>query len=389
MFVATKEIYVSALLVALFVRNGQRIKWKFVDGTAMLFLLVYILYLLISPSGIFLRLVSLREGFMIVAFYFIGRLLMFDWDEISWFTKTVVTLSIPIVLFSYMERFFFSEELWIRMGAVDYVKAKYEGAIILNNGMPTQWFTFVDGEVYRRMVGPIGYATGLSRFLAFPVIALFLVGDVIRQNRSKLTYKIYLMLLFGGAMILTLGRGGMLIVLGSLLIWSLTNFKRNIFISALMLALAMIVVTKASIFNPQGAAPTRHMSGFLKGVESLQSSPLGHGLGTSGQMAVTYSDSVDEKVSESYFGSLAYQAGVAGIISYFLFAGTLLINLFGIFKKTRAGNKYLNDLILLGICIFSGIFVTSMLGNAAVSPLSAGLSLIYCGALITAFQKRM
>jgi hypothetical protein len=83
--------------------------------------------------------------------------------------------------------------------------------------------------------------------------------------------------------------------------------------------------------------------------------------------------------------------GLPGMAAYCLFVFSLLWKLWKTYKEVRPG-KYrpgeAGDIVLLGFSIAAGIFATSLLGNAAVAPISAGVSLLYCGTLIGAAERK-
>lgn len=385
--VATKDIYITVLLATLFWRNGKEMRWQYIDIIAVIFVAVYFFYFISSPSNLFGRLVSFREGFMIAAYYLAGRLLLFKQEDIKWLLRVIVIVSTSVVIFGYIERFLFSPELWHEIGAIDYTGAKRAVSTRIGGDVPDQWYTYIHGAPVRRMVSSIGDPTALGRFLSLPLLALIFLKKPINYSKKKLfSNKLFILLMFAGAVILTLCRGGLLIALGGIFIWTLFAHKTKwqLVISVFLMIAVIFFVITSPILDPQSGSPVRHMTGFSKGVEALYKTPFGNGLGTSGQMALYYSQDIEEKAGESYFVSLAYQTGIAGIIAYFLFAGAILRNIVRIYRKNKALeiDRDGANMALLGLSVAAGIFATSLLSNAAISPLSAGLSLLYCGTVV-------
>lgn len=397
MLVATKEVYAVTLLGLLFLGRRKKHRWVFVDVAAMLFVTVYILYMVVSPASFFTRLVSFREGFMIVAFYFVGRLSGLDQTKLRTVLRIVVMIAVLVALFGYIERFVFNNSTWNQIGAGEYMAMKFgpgNPGTGLMDGIPSQWYTYVGGagsgyKLLRRMVGPIGDATSLSRFLAFPILVLIFVKNLFGKRPRFLVLRGVLMFTLGGAVLLSLGRGGMVIVLGGILLWL---FVRNRWVAIMLGVFSLLLMTSTTLFDIQSGSNARHISNLIKGIQVLQISPLGRGLGTSGQLALSFGEKVgeEEKVRESYCASLAAQMGFPGLGAYLLFVATLLSKLYSIFRKDRVDlNGEIGGMALLGLASIGGMFVTSALANSAVAPISAGLPLLFAGAIVGMQQNRL
>ncbi len=383
--ISSKEVYVMALVGILFLTNSKKIKWGYIDLAAALFLLVHIYGFIYSSAGLFARAVSFREGIMILAFYYIGRLITFTQDDILWILKAIVVVSLIVALFGFLERFVFNDTIWNTIGAIDYYQAKIESQkikFIIKNNLPGNFFTFIDNRLFRRMVGPIADATSLSRFLALPILSLIYIRRLLSKSRETLPFQFAALLLLCGALVLTFGRGGLLIVIGGLMLWS---YSKKPFITVLLgIPLAAVVLGNIALFDIHSGNVSRHTSGLVNGVNSLYKAPLGHGLGSSGMMAVMYTENIEEDISESYWGSLSYQLGIAGLISFTMFFILICGTLYRIYKKHRGEVEEfpVSKMALMAFSLCAGIFATSALGNSAVEPISAGLSLLYGGAII-------
>ena len=387
LFIATKEIFVFSAVAALFYKNWRKLSLHAIDYLAIVFVIVQIIYFLKSSAAFFPRIVSLREGMMIVLFYALGRLMCFSWNDIDRVLRSIIFVSFFVVIFSFIERFLFDTSDWVAIGAIDYVKEKYvHWNVKLVNGLPNQWYTFWNGELSRRMVGPIGYAIALSRFLSFPTLALLYVTNIIKSNKINFPVQYSMFVLFMIAIFISLGRGGMLIMCGGIFILFTMKYKKT---AMLMLLLGIIVVIKLSLITFDKGNLLRHFTGLGHGIASLVVNPIGYGLGSSGQLAVVYSSEVDDKVSESYFGGLAYQMGFPGVISFYLFAIVTMLTLFKIYLKTNLIRNVCNHnkKALLSFSTVSGVFATSLLGDSAVSSVSAGLTIMFSGIIITAYMN--
>lgn len=389
LLVATKEVYVAALVLVLLIKNGRRIRWGYADICAVIFLTAYFFYMIKSPAGLTSRVVSFKEGFMIAAFYFIGRLSLLTREEIVWLLRVVIAIAVFVAAFGYLERFIFNADAWRYIGAVEYLESKIEtaqfGSLVLD-GLPLNWYTFLGNEPVRRMVGPIGDATSLSRFLALPVIALLYIKGLAGSTKESALVKAALLLFLGCALTLTLGRGGQIIVLGGIIV--LMFAKKPVLSIVIGIPVVLLAMAKLALFDIQSGSAVRHMAGLAKGVLSIVAAPLGNGLGTSGQMAVLYSANIAEKVSESYVGSLAYQMGVPGVLAYTAFFLALTVQFLKTYLRVRPFKGQDAGMALMAITFSAGIYLTSVLANSAIAPISAGLSLIYLGAFSGATEHK-
>lgn len=386
LLVASKEVFSAVLLSVLFYRNAKKVKWGIVDMAALVFLCAYFLYFIKSPAGITARVVSFKEGFMIVCFYFIGRLFIFSKDDLAWMLRAVVGVSILVAAFGYLERFFFDGLSWKFLGAIDYLESKIDTSqfdSIAIDGLPHNWFTFLGTTPVRRMVGPIGDATSLSRFLAFPVLALIYLRSLTGRIDEAGFLRLSLLLFLGAALALTLGRGGQVIIIGGTLVLFLA--RKPVIALLLGIPFMLLVVLKLAIFDLQSGSAMRHLAGLAGGLSELFRSPLGNGLGTSGQMAVLYGV-VEVKVSESYIGSLAFQTGLPGVLLYTAFFAIFSYSFAREYlRKRRTPDEWRAP--LLAFSLSSGIYFTSVLANSAIAPISSGLSLIFCGALLGTIKR--
>jgi hypothetical protein len=388
--VATKELYVVALLAALLVRNGARVPVKPLDVMALIFLMTYILGFLISPASLTARVVSLREGVMIVSFFLLGRLLLFDTKGVRRLLEVTIILLLPVLLFGYAEYFLFGELTWEELGVFSYFDAKWgQGSLQIRNvdHLPHNWTTYISGGSYRRMVGPVGDAPTLGRLMTLPVLALFYLTTLFGRPQQTFPLRLFLLLLFTGGAVLALGRGGMLIILFGLFVWAL--YRRPLLTLGIGLPVIFAAITVLPIFDIGSGSPARHLERTLIGVRSIAVAPLGHGLGLGGQRAALFAQNVNLDIQESFLGGLSFQLGLPAVAFYLLFTLALALSLFNTFRRNARETGSRRELAIMALLAFSlvgGIVGTSLVSNSAVSPISSGLSLLYSGAVVTAAQ---
>lgn len=382
----TKDIFAIGVLISFVINYFNKVKYTLTDLASVFFLLIYIIYF-IAPLGgsILSKIVSLREGLMIVLFYWLGRFGLGKSDyDLQFYLLFVIKLAFVVSVFGLIERIFFTNEIWMSLGAQEYFNKKFGGALFSYftiDGLPAHWYSYIGENYYRRLVGTVGDATSLSRFLSLPVLIL-LIYNINLLIKGKLDYRVvFLLALTASAMILTIGRGGVLIVVIGLGIYLFRVTKPLFFI---FLALLIILITPMIEYNYGNLV--RHLTGLYGGFDVMSQYPLGIGLGTTGQMAAVYS-SVDVKfhVLESYIGALSSQLGFLGLFSYVSFFLLAVISML----RSSNMNPTKNSMIYatLGVASVVGIFLTSLLAQSAVSPISMGIQMIFVGGLMSNISR--
>jgi len=388
MLVATKDIYIAVLLPTLYLKNSKRIKWNFADMATLPFLLIYILYMVISPAGLFIALVSFREGFTIIAFYLVGRLGRLGYPEVKWLLKAMLIIAIFVALFGYIERFFFDELTWTNLGVGAYMEAKQgtlRSRFDVVGEIPKNWFSRVNGNLVRRMVSGIGDPTSLSRYLSLPILTLLFLPEMFHPSKENKVARFAIFCFLTGALILTFGRGGLLIVIGGIILWSVFNRPKLALMIVPILASIFFV---APLFDFNSGSIPGHIESATNGIRQLFVTPLGLGLGTAGQKALSFSSNAITGTGESYVAALAFQTGILGVATYSLFIAAVSLVLFKRYRQAkRLQDKTGRQLAMLGLSVILGIYITSAFANSAIAPISAGPSLLYCGAFLTAYLQ--
>jgi len=383
--IATKEVYIGILLAALYIRNRKKIKWNNIDMVVGLFLFLYCIFAMISPAGVFGIAVSFRQGFMIAAFYFVGRLSLFDLKDIRWLLIISVNIALAIAVFGFIERFGFTASTWQKIGALDYLDIKKTSVdLMLKIDLPLNWSTRIGNVIYRRMVSSIADPTSLSRYLSFPVLILVFFPRLFRRSMRLFPFRFTVISI---ALLLTLGRGGLLIVLGGI---AIRAFYKQYLAGFLVIITIAILIFTLPVFDLQAASVARHIEKAQNGINQLISYPIGKGLGTGGGLAVYYGDIDEKETTESYLVALSYQIGILGVLSYLLFVIAVsgrMLKIYSTASKEEGKNSDVAKMALLGLSVIVGIFSTSLLSNSAVSPISAGSSLLYVGTLIGLYDR--
>lgn len=376
-FVAYKEVIAIIALLILTLKYLKKRKFFFVDRALIIFLSTYLFYFLISNAPIMAKVVSLREGLMIGIFYFIGRFLIETKEKLANVLRFILLVGLIVAIFGLLEKFLFDSNIWSTLGAFDYLNLKYE--IRFNEfNFPNNWYTYISDEIrVRRIVGPILEPTSFSRYIAF-ITLIALYYNLIFKSNNKSMYIVFIFLTI--ILILASSRGGLIIFIIGV---SFFIFIKKPLISLLLLPVVIILFINTSILSLDSGNAVRHISGLMAGINSMTHHPLGQGLGSSGQLALLYSE-IDklagENQGESYIGGLSYQMGILGFFGYIMF----FISYFYFMIKNRKVNKGLCYLSLSGML---GIFLTSIFANSAIAPISSSISFIYSGAVVTLIER--
>lgn len=381
LLVALKEV-LTVLAILLFIKKLKSIKIIAPDIAALVFIVVYTIGFLRAPFGA-ASIISLREGYMLALFYLLGRCAYLSGFEIKNLITTIGAVIAGVTLFGFVERFIIGEWFWGSWGAVEYLNSKFsDGSVVIKNygGIPHNWFTFVGDERMRRMAGTVGDATSFGRYISFFVVSALFLPSFRRQGWA---------VVFGltlAALILSLGRGGMLIGVIGLGVY-LLKFKRYRILTLPGCGALVLVLLNTSLFDVNSGNSVRHMTGLTGGIDEMLVAPLGHGLGSSGQMAVLYSEvELEGSVSESYIGSLGYQLGIPAVLSYSVW----MLALASLFFKLSSLNssKNLKPYCLIGGALILGLYVTSYFANSAVAPISSASVMIFTGMLVEKIAKQ-
>lgn len=379
-FVSLKELILLIIAFIAF-KKINTIKFTIIDYTAILFLSVYSYGLLSSGFG-FQQLVSYREGAVLVALYFVGRLLYFF--DIK--TKEVILIcyfiSVPLIIFGFIERFVIGSWFWEKWGAVNYLTTKFSSNLTIihvYDGIPSNWYTLINGTLFKRIVSTVGDAPSFSRYLSFSVVSFLFFNFLRKKDINFFIFAASVLCL-----ILTLSRGGIIICLGGLIVFLLhSNFRYKYFTLFPIAAVFLFIIAQQSIFDINSAVAVRHTTGLLDGIKNSITNIGGNGLGTSGQLALLYAENIDEKIGESYIGGLSYQLGIIGIFTFSLWFITSIVFLYKKYSVISKFDKDKSNQILFIISMIAGVYLTAFFSNSAVAPISCGLAILSLGLTVT------
>lgn len=125
--------------------------------------------------------------------------------------------------------------------------------------------------------------------------------------------------------ILTFGKGGLFTVGLTVMAVSIhTIFKirvtkanrRRIMVFMLLLFVSMVIYI--STFQKSSFGTYNHFYGFFAAIPEIIKNPLGHGLGTAGNILRSYTYTETYMASESALATMGYQIGIIGLILFFV-----------------------------------------------------------------------
>jgi hypothetical protein len=170
-------------------------------------------------------------------------------------------------------------------------------------------------------------------------------------------------------------------------VWELTRNKRMLVASGVLLACTYV---GAGLVIGLGNNDY-HMVGFMGGVHSLVSNPLGHGIGVGGNLSSTANAGfkIDgpggftrlgaDFALESAVGVLFYQTGIASLLIFAVFITTLRNSPLG----KQHGHRLLpmrQDILPIAAAM---IAVNGVFQEEAYSPYAAGMIMLLCSCIIS------
>lgn len=381
--VAIKDVAAVSFFLALVVYNYRIVtRLKIPDVIAISFVILLLFSLITSSAPMFLKLLSVRESINIVLFYFIGRLIAFKIFDYEKLYKALIVVVFIYVVIAIVDRLCITSQMWETVGAFKYIEGKFDVNYL--NGFPVNWSTYLTSDVTaRRTVGSILEPTSFSRLLAVLILAMMFLPRAYNKYKNKTVILMVLMSII--VLFLSFSRGGIVIFFMGLSVYVFfkSSSASRFLVMFIMLIIVYLVINNSSLFSLESGNSIRHLTGLANGVGSIKANFMGHGIGSSGQMAASYGmDQIDDVIGESYIGSLSYQLGTPGLTIFSIF-------FFSIFYYLIINVRLVDfGLSVLAISFGVSIYLTSFLANSAVSPISSGFALVIVGMVMSEVFKR-
>ena len=172
-------------------------------------------------------------------------------------------------------------------------------------------------------------------------------------------------------------------IIGIIIHLWITLFYVNKVTSIISVIILVVLMLFTNVLDANEGNLDRHTSHYGVLVKEVINSPLGSGLGMTGQQAVNHGLVDEREGEESYFVSMVRQCGISGLISYILLfvvaPFSLIFSFYKRHRKVGIGQLAYLELVVYGC--FLGVSVTSFLANSAVALISSGLVFIYLGVI--------
>ncbi|WP_409404970.1 hypothetical protein [Priestia megaterium] len=374
--IALTSLFGFMAFVFLWITPQKKIQYKHekIGITLIILTTIYMFY------GSFNFIVSFgysRNLFLLILLVFIGKLMVRSERNFQEFIKYIFTISLAITIFGLLEVTFFTQDIWYQIFNLDHVlTAKGMYANREEGTLPTLFYTLINDDTVRRMASFFMEPVNLAYFLAVPVILSF----VLRRWLFLIVFTV--------ALLLTAGKGGIMVAAMSLLFVFILRFKefqnKQSFIFLFFGSLGLLIVGSMAYFKASPGTALPHLWGLMSIETNIISSPLGHGLGSGGNFdSMTGSRNTMDLLNtgaESGLATLAYKMGVPGLlvfISYFLVLGNTLFRI-----SLKYKNQFLGNVALGVTCLLLGLLYGSAFQENPLGPQTNHLILLLAGGVI-------
>lgn len=355
---ASKELFLIVLILILFAQYRTNIFRHQLIKLHLVLLLYGIA--LPSDSSLMPYLISLKETFAITCFYTLGVLLAHSGVRQEDIINQFLVIMIAVLCFSVFD-FIFPGILLPKTYVATYYLERFGNStahFFFIDGWPQHWYTYLGFDTFvRRMVGPIGDAPTLARLLCIAFVITFFKYVGFKKYIISGIFLLALIPTFSRAAIMFFG------VAGSIYFW-----KKSKSLSVLLFIFLFAFISDILSYSFISANYIRHSAGLELGVIKAIQNPIGSGFGTFGTASVMYgSHQNEEMIAESFWGGLAAQLGIVGLILWYL---PFMSFIFKGYKKKKMNLQHL----LLTVTIFG-----SFLSNMSISTAAAFLPVLLFG----------
>jgi len=321
---------------------------------------------LISADSLGFAIVSLRQIMVIFMCYYFGKAIRIKnensikivFDNILFYCFLVCILGILL--------YFFSDEIWVKMGFAEYWKNKTGGNTKYNF---VNFYTYDLGVKLKRMVSIFADPLAYAHFIGIGFLTLFFA-----YKEKYLFFKIIIII----SLIMVISKGSVVLLISAVFVLNYSKIKskygRNLFI-VICILFGLILLSKLSDYSSgltQATSAGNHFNAFMYGIENA--TLFGKGLGTTGYNAsIMGLDEYDTGYNESFFALCIGQIGVVGTTLIYLFIFSCIFSNYISYKQTN--NKY----IFISVILLFAIFIESLFSASSISMLGTGLYFILAG----------
>ena len=330
-FFLVKEVlflYILAVLIIARLFMREKVKLIKVDYYAALFVLIIVIYSMLSNIPIWLKLLSLRRLLMLTAVYFVGRFCIINSNSVKNVIKYIIYFAYGICIWGLIDYFFLRNYLYNEIfNLSEYINKQVAAGFMsaawfskLTNILDSGHFTeYAWGIPIPRLVSTFLEPTTLGSFLAFATLFSIFAFNILPFPRKM---KNILSIMLFVSLVLTFSKGALLIFFcgASFIIFFNKKISYNIRLIILWLTYGVISLIMLKLFV-MGSGAMAHINGLSSGFYSALLHPFGIGLGNAGNFIflLPSNESAQAIGCESAVGALLAQTGFLGTGALFLF----------------------------------------------------------------------
>lgn len=310
-FLFFKEFIVFCLAIVTYPFIGGRSEIKL----ALLFFLITIFYVLISPLPLGMALQDFRPYCLIVASFITGNYLGKHNRVLDGIIKSLIYLTIFIMMFGFVEHYLFPKKMFKEFFPLVQIATKvkdFSDIEFYRDGLPGN---FINSDAGKRMVGPFGDPLYMGYFLIFCLDIIFAYWFFVKRrlNGTLVILLIGLYCVFlGQVRAIWIGSAvsiGVLFFNKKYLKYLIPVFFLVVFF--VILKRDLIITTVQSMYSGGGSS-RNHILAYYKGIPKIMSHPFGTGVGTHGSFATrsTTGEFYDAEGFENAYINLALEIGI-------------------------------------------------------------------------------
>ncbi|NQT95287.1 MAG: hypothetical protein HQ572_02445 [Candidatus Omnitrophica bacterium] len=347
------------------------------EKIAILFIICAGAYFFKGKAPLFAKFGYLRNFTLFFFIYILGKLSVKGKGSLKDFFRFLFIFSFVICVFGFIERFILPESFWLdTLNVLKVTEAKGRG--IEEGLLPSVFMTDFFGVWTRRLASTFAEPVNAAYFFAFTTIAALVARNI------------FMMVVAGATLFLTLGKGGMLVASVTLVVMiaAYTLFRKRMDIKRAVILLPLFVTFINFYVGKFRGSAAAHMQGLSSLPINLFNYPLGRGLGTGGNWGSIFEVSIIEKRitmtgAESMVGTIGHQMGIIGMLLYilfFIFMVRYLLKSYRLFLNR--GDKYLAKNNLFAAAIMLGIFMVSLFQENTFGPQAGGIYFLFIGMVV-------
>jgi hypothetical protein len=361
--------------------SGRRrivFRWYAFDLWLAALLALSVLYIVVAVRpgiGVY----GLRNYLVPLALFFLARWMVYSRRDLAWLLAGLLAVGAGVAAFGIYQARVLDFPTMVGLGYVDeFGNIPYAFRTALRDGFPIP-------RAVSTTTGPNQFAVYLN-FL----ILVCLFGIVHLRRTGQRVVLAGLAALYLVTLLLTLSRGGLLMLLVALLAWGallvehhgIRRTWQELTQNRLLMAglVALVVLGTAGVIQSGFAtrvvrgltgrdpAADAHQSSMAYSVVFIAENPLGIGLGMVGERALQFANEANVEHTESTFFQIGMELGVFGMVLLLLALASLLLTLWRMRSRMRsrgdpAGQALVELALILWLGAMADFIFTPLLQN--------------------------